>query len=81
MKSLHIVSSIGLVPPELYIAVNHSSYPNICDSCELQGLCYSQFGDRGANCPIYKHGYRWQKVTTEQIEAIIKLKNGEINEY
>ena len=73
MKSLYVVTRGVLKPPELYIAVDHKAYPDICDSCDLQGDCDRLFGAKGVNCEIHSKGYRWQKLSVEQIQEILTL--------
>ena len=71
--SLFVLPSKGLKQPELYIAANHSCYPEICDSCDLKGHCAELFGVGGADCKIHSLGYRWQHVPREQAVLLKEL--------
>jgi hypothetical protein len=70
MKSLYVL------PQACYIAVNHSSHPNICDACALQADCDELFGNKGERCEIHAKGYRWQKVSDDLLKELKILFNG-----
>lgn len=78
MIHLYVLRPPGLNPPELHIAVDHKGYPDICDSCSLQGNCDREFGPKGINCQIHSHGFRWQHVPMNVVEEIVQLHKGKV---